>query len=214
MIISLKTRYLLRDRIKHKLSFVNKIYLKILWLKKTYSFIWAHKPLCEKFNEDVIKIKKIHLCRSCFFTYSGLLTTGFAILFLPSIYLEFYNYALLVLVAFTLPLSYPTLYKRLPRKCRDILRFMIGCIIPLTVYALIKGDILLTLGIFLISGIFWKIYFKQRLKRKLNICNACDHYTDHQVCPGFEQQAKLIRAYEEDATNYLIKTGYVPKVLK
>lgn len=214
MIILLKTKYLLRERIKNKLSFINKVYLKVLWFKKTHSFIWAHKPLCEKFSEDVIKIKKIHLCRSCFFTYSGMLTTGFTTLFLPSIYLEFCNYVLFTLVAFTLPLSYPTLYKRLPRKLRDIIRLMLGSMISLTVYALIKGDILLALGIFLLSCIFWRVYFTQRSKRKLNICHACGAYAEHQVCPGFEQQAELIREYEKEATNYLIKTGYVPKILK
>ena len=56
---------------------ITRLRMKGLWLKHAYTFLWAHKPLCDKFAGDVLKLGPIHLCRSCVCAYGGI---GFGLL--------------------------------------------------------------------------------------------------------------------------------------
>lgn len=208
------TRSSLKDPKISKLSLHSRIHLKALWLKHTYSFIWAHKPLCQRYREDVFQIKNIYLCRSCFFAYTGIFTGSIAPLLLPQGYLEYCNQFILILVIITLPLSYPAIYKKLSRVIRDCVRFCLGTLMPLVMYSIFKGHLLMPLFVVLLSIIVWKIYYRQRSKRKIQLCESCNEYNAHGICPGFTHQAQLIKAYEEEATEYIVKSGYIPKILR
>lgn len=213
MTISLNTRSLLKTKRVSRLSISSTIYLKILWLRKTYSFNWAHKPLCEKYEEDLIKIKDVSVCRSCFFVYLGLISNLVFSLMFHNFYVAYGRIILSGLLLFTLPLSYPTLYKKLPRKLRDLLRFTMGYLIIQIFFVFLRGHFVYSLAAVLLSYILWKIYFKQRAKRKIDLCFTCNEYSDQKVCSGYKTQVLLIREYEEEATDYILNKRYTPKII-
>lgn len=196
------------------MTIVSRIYLKVLWLKKTYSFNWAHKPLCEKYQEDTIKIKHIHLCRSCVFVYLGMLTS-------LALFTTFDNIAskdgyllLCTLFFFTLSLSHPVVYKKLPRLLRDLLRYSLGFLILQTFFMALQGHFFLAACSCLLLSLFRLVYYQKRAQRKLEKCYRCEEYSDSKVCSGYHRQTLLIREYEEEATEYIIQTGYIPKINK
>ena len=189
-----------------------RLHLKILWLRKTASFYWAHKPLCAAYSADVLTIGPIRLCRSCFLTYAGVLLNLLAVIVSPGQFAEYGHILLAALAAITLPLSSPGLYTRLPRGLRDICRFLLGLLIVQTIQALLNGHAMLSLAVMLPSLALWRVYFRQRSARKIRRCQACDEYADGRVCSGFARQMVLLREYEEEATEYLLGTGYVPRL--
>ncbi|KAB2890359.1 MAG: hypothetical protein F9K32_08970 [Desulfobulbaceae bacterium] len=62
------------------------------------------------------------------------------------------------------------------------------------------------------SFALWMVYIRQRSTRKIRRCQACDEYSDDRVCSGFARQLVLLREYEEEATEYILGTGYVMKI--
>lgn len=79
---------------------------------------------------------------------------------------------------------------------------------------MLRGHFILAVIAIMVSYISWKIYFKQRAKRKIEICYACDEYSEEKICSGYKTQHLLIREYEEEATEYILSTGYIPKIMK
>jgi len=195
-------------------SIASRIYLKILWLKKAYPFNWAHKPLCTKYEEDLLKIKNMHICRSCFLAYSGMIINLLFLIISRDFFLEHSGVIVSGLLSVTLPLSQPIIYKKLPRKFRDLIRFLTGALIVQIVFALLAGQFILTLIAICLCYISWRIYFTQRAIRKIDLCHACPEYFEQTVCSGYKAQQSLIREYEEEATEYVLSTGYIPKILK
>lgn len=188
--------------------------LKILWLKKTSYFLWAHKPLCKLYREDVLKIKGIYLCRSCLFVYLGgvlgLILALFLHLFQPG-----YSHAVLIVLTFTvLPLSSPKFYKGLSRRWRDLIRLTAGILIIFIFSTVVEGHFFLVLIILLISSLFWKMYYRQRAKRKIEFCSTCAEHATAGICSGYQLQAASIREYEQEATDFILRTGYTPQSLK
>ena len=196
------------------MSVTGRLFLKALWLKKTHSFYWAHKPLCQRYEEDVIRINDIHLCRSCCFVYLGVILSSLFLVFGGSFPTGYGTILLLASLAITLLLSHPRIYKRLPRKLRDGCRFAVGAILVATLNALFHGQLMPSLAVILPVCIVWKIYYKQRSKRKLQLCYACNEYSESRVCSGYRLQTKLVGEYQAEATEYLLSTGYVPDILK
>lgn len=191
-----------------------KFYLKVLWLSKTYPFLWAHKPLCGTYREDVLRIRGVHLCRSCVFSYLGIVCGALLPLLFPASWGKYGTLILPVTTLIVLPFSYPVLYKRLPRPCRDLVRLMLGIVPPLVIWTALGNQIVLALCVLLLSCIFWKIYFRQRQRRKLASCESCNEYSADTICSGYVMQAGRIREYEEEATEYLLATGHMPDCLK
>ncbi len=211
------------------LNLIRRLYLKALWLRKTYPFLWAHKPLCEKYREDVIAIQGISLCRSCLFVYLGI-TAGVLFYLIAACFYKAYSAGNLVgmeryFTAFLYPLlaalsclvmlfSSPYFYKKMPRKIRDLLRFFLGFLIPSFLSLLLFGKILFPLLFLLIFFLCFRVYSRKRVKRKLRICFDCTEYSEEHICSGYILQSELIREYEEEATEYLLRCGYLPDCLK
>lgn len=193
---------------------IRRLYLKALWLRKTYSFNWAHKPLCQHYRQDVIRIGHIHLCRSCVCAYLGLFTGLLFPILAPASFHSFGRIIVLTLMLVILPLSYPTIYKKLPRRVRDVLRFALGGLLACCGWLLFTGNLILAFTSLLLGSIFWKTYYRKREKRKIEDCLSCDEYEDGKICSGYRIQAQHIREYEEDATDYVLRTGYVPDRFK
>jgi len=190
------------------------MYLKVLWLKKSYSFNWAHKPLCQNYSEDVIKLGHVSLCRSCTCAYLGVLFGLVFPVFVPEFFAGYSKTILLLLIALTLPLSHPFIYKRLHRRVRDLLRFSLGTLIAVGTRVALHTSVVLGLGTFVLCFVAWKMYYHKRATRKIEKCLQCEEYSENHICSGYTQQSQCIREYEEDATEYLLKTGYRPKQIK
>ncbi len=193
---------------------IRRLYLKLLWFKKSYPFNWAHKPLCGKYRAEVIKLGNVYVCRSCTCAYLGVLV-GLIFPFTLSAFFNNHSSIMLIgLLSVVLPLSHPFIYKKLHRSFRDLLRFSLGLLIAVGGHVLFTGGLLLGVGVFLSCYIFWKIYYKKREKRKIEECLSCDEYSEETICSGYTLQSQRIREYEEEATEYLLHTGYRPKGLK
>lgn len=195
------------------MSLATKAYLKWLWISKTYSFRWAHKPLCNHFKEDIISTGAIYLCRSCVSTYLGIVAGVFFVLF-STVSSENISIFLVVLLLITLPLSHPLIYKKNPRPLRDILRFNLGIIISFSLLLLCYyQNFTLPLTVISISLLFGKFYYHKRSIRKLKICEECSEFQTDSICSGYKMQANIIREYEDKATDFLYKSSYIPKGL-
>ncbi|MDM8524016.1 hypothetical protein QUF80_11670 [Desulfococcaceae bacterium HSG8] len=66
----------------------------------------------------------------------------------------------------------------------------------------------------IILSFFWIIYFRERKTRKLKACDNCSEYGKGEICSGFRIQAQRIRRFEEEATEFIINSGYVPDLKK
>ncbi len=183
------------------------IRLKWMWLHHTHTFNWAHKPLCERFKSGVLRIGKLHVCRSCLFAYSGILIGIIAALVYPTYIVDLkLTWILFVLVPVVVS-SYPRFYKKLPRFCQDILRFVMGVILGIIPFLLIHRNFISGIICVLVMGIFWRIYFHQRKMRKLRACDGCPELDLPEICSGFQHQSEAVRLYEIEATELLYRTG-------
>lgn len=185
-----------------------------LWLRKTYRFNWAHKPLCARYREDVLKIGSLYLCRSCLFVYLGVaVALGYSTLrssrdgateILP----------LTVLLAGVLLCSAPPWYKRLPRGIRDGLRFLLGASLVFIADQGLRGEVVF----FVLSALAcygaWRLYATARQRRKRSNCASCPEYSPDRVCPGYRLQTTKIKEYQEEATEYLLARGYRPTIIR
>lgn len=163
---------------------------KITFFKYNYWHMFAHKPLCEKYKNEVIKIRNVFLCRSCTLLYLGL----FAGLFIKTS-------ALFFAVAFTVIclLSTEKIYKSFNRRVRDFLRFTLGFLITNMIHLLISLNFAGFYGVITFSfGCHY--YFKKRKKRKLRECSSCLEVSSNKICSGFERQAPSIRRFQEELT--------------
>ena len=196
------------------MSIIQSIYLKFLWLKKTYPFHWAHKPLCATYREDLLTIQSLYICRSCFFGYLGIMT-GLLFSIVPH---PFHLKQSAILAAITwlviLVVSLPKFYKKFSRQLRDLIRFSTGFTLVQIVFMFLHGQFILPLICCAVSSIVWTIYYKQRARRKINLCHSCQEYSHENVCSGYKKQQLMIRSYEEEATAYILRTGYIPEILK
>jgi len=183
--------------------------LRFLWLKHTYPYRWAHRPLCSRFRRDILKVGPIHLCRSCLCVYAGLLVSGAALACFPMIR----NSAIPLLLCLGVPtliLSAPLLYAKFSRHVRDVLRFSTGCCIPLCICTGLTGHVAASALCAVILFLFWRIYFTLRRNRKAAACTGCVEIGEPGICSGCSRQADGIRAYETEATALLLSARGVP----
>jgi len=180
-----------------------------LWLRHSYRFRWAHRPLCERFHAGVLRIGPVHLCRSCICVYGGLI--GFAVLCacVGALRVSVTSWLLGLMVP-TVILSMPLLYRRLPRPLKDVLRFGMGACISLCGYAMLRGNIFVAAACVGVLFLFWKMYFAMRRRQKAEACQGCPEYGIESICTGCRVQAEAIRAYETEATHFLLASYQQP----
>jgi len=186
--------------------------LKGLWLAHAYSFAWAHKPLCARFDRDVLRLGRVRLCRSCACVYGGMLFALAGGLAWTETVREYGHIGLCLLAVPTLALSMPWVYHRLPRRMRDGLRFTLGSVIVLSGLAVWQGHWLpggIGLVVMLVA---WRFYRRSRGIHKQHACDGCPELGSRTVCSGYAYQADLIRAYERTATDLVLNTGFVPPI--
>ena len=179
--------------------------LWLLWLRHSYRFRWAHRPLCPRFDAGVLRIGNLHLCRSCACAYGGVLC-GLSLLFFDTTRVGIVP-LLLGLMILTIGLSLPSLYQRLSRPVRDVIRFSMGLCIALCAGALLTGNVLVSVACGCTLALFWRAYFVMRRRRRAEACEACPELGQGDICTGCRVQADAIRAYEVEATQLLMNRG-------
>lgn len=188
-----------------------KIHLKILWLRYTYPFLWAHKPLCERFQQDTFQVKSIRICRSCCLLYAGILSS--ALLGYFKLY-EIPPGVLFVVTSAVLLLSVPHIYRFYPRPVRDILRFLLGAALASTLlFFFSKALFVGVIGTFLLL-VIRAVLQRQRAILKSKACQGCEELSLQGICSGFVLQAERIRRYETKATEYVMSTQYTPQCIR
>jgi hypothetical protein len=185
--------------------------LWFLWVRHSYRFRWAHRPLCSRFSDDLLRIGHVHLCRSCACAYSGIFLCAILCLFLDPVR-ESSLTPLLYLMLPTIGLSTPRFYKRWPRLVRDLLRLSMGCCITLCLCLILTGGILIGLTCAGILLLFWRIYFLVRRRRRAQACSGCPELGQRRICTGCRLQADAVRAYETQATNLLLASCSNPRM--
>lgn len=182
---------------------------KLLWLRYCWWFTWAHKPLCPHFRQDLLYIGTLRLCRSCTVAYGAGLASALALWlyeFTPEYVSVFYVCAFPI----TLILSWPPIYKRLPRINRDVLRALLGTLIPATVYIAFFGSTVLAVAGAGCFAFFWKAVSRKRQQHKLNSCEGCSELSLQHTCSGYKQQLVSIRRFQDEAVLVRIKYGGWP----
>ena len=198
-------------------QWLTRLHLKWLWLTHSYRFTWAHKPLCGRFQKDVVRLGSVHLCRSCTMAYAGIALAILLCCFLgPSS--DIIATVLLACGPVTIALSLPRWYKKWARPVRDALRFSMGAMAVLSIRLLFAGHLVPGITSVVVMAAFWKVYLRLRRPRMRHACDDCEHFRDggttDVICPGFAFQADLIRQYEGRATELLLRSGYVPDVVR
>ncbi|MFC1653116.1 hypothetical protein ACFL3F_05290 [Planctomycetota bacterium] len=186
----------------------------LLWIRYSYPFRWAHRPLCTCFRAGVLRLGSMHLCRSCVCVYAGMVLTVAGCL----VFSDLRANAAALLVGFMVPtiaLSLPQMYHRCSRSVRDVLRVSMGACIPLCASTAFIGHPWMAALCASLLYVFWRIYFKMRQRRRALACNDCPEYKQSGICTGCQIQAEAVRAYEAEATQLLLNhRGVYPAVLK
>lgn len=178
--------------------------LRLAWLKFKlfYPFQHAHKPLCDRFSEDVIKMRGVYLCRSCALVYTGL-TMGIGLATTSALPR---NHSLNILLFTALLVgSHSRFYKRWSRRIRDGLRFLLGFCISLGFTLSLKTELIGLCGLSAMFGL-WLWMRRDRAQRKLHDCAGCPELTQEGICSGFQLQAQAARLYEERASQVISET--------
>ncbi len=166
------------------------------WLRHTYPFQFAHGPLCERYEADTVRLGHVFLCRSCAALYATLALATAALLLEPPSATTL-RVALGITAAVVFPLSWPPLYKPLPRLVRDLLRGGAGLLVALTLAALLRG-MWLTGGLAVATMLVALVVFSRvRRRQRVHMCDGCPELGADGVCSGYAVQAGYLRRYED-----------------
>ena len=93
-----------------------------------------------------------------------------------------------------------------------MLRFTLGLTLVFIGRQGLQGEV----GFFALSALAcfggWRLYGRERQRRKRAVCTSCPDYSPEKVCPGYSWQTAKIKEYQEEATEYLLHRGYRPAI--
>ena len=187
-------------------------YLKWLWLKHSYFFRWAHKPLCGRYEHDLARVGKMHVCRSCLCVYLTFILGSIAGVFSVRVS-DSLTEPLAVAACFAIVLlgSFPRWYKRWPRWTRDLLRGGMGLCLAMTLLCLLAGNLAWGLVLTLSLIGFWRHYLRKRARRRHHGCDGCPEL-GRGICSGYRLQAEGVRRYESAATEWILTFQKLPPI--
>jgi len=187
---------------------MNPIERKLLWWRHTWTFDWAHKPLCGPYSGDVLRIGRLHLCRGCAALWMGFFV-GSALALTKVITVEAHVVPAAALFVTIAALSSPAWYGRWPRPMKDGLRFATGVLATAPLALFVAGEWKLALMGILFLGAFYWAFTRIRAPRRLAKCESCAEL-DQGVCSGYALQTEAIRGWEEAAATRFMAGGFIP----
>ena len=152
-----------------------------LWWRYSYSFLFAHKPLCGRLGGRVLRIGHVHVCRGCTCLYLGALMA--AVLLLPrdlpwgTRLAAAYGCGVPAMLA-----AMPAVYGRLPDIARDLARVAAGMAAVLLCGFCWWGP--WWLGVANIAGLLAlrQVAILRRGARLHRLCDGCPELGGNQVC--------------------------------
>ncbi len=179
---------------------------RYLWLRCLFPVVFSHKPLCDRFRADVLRIGPVHLCRSCVCLYSGLFW-ALAVVLSLRVDLEGLNIALAGILLTVIVASFPVWYIRFHRRVRDVLRFLLGCMLAVPVGLAVNGE-WRSAGLFAGALLVMRVGYAP-FHRGLNhaACQGCAELEGLTICSGFVKKAQCMKRYEEGLTSMLGRDG-------
>lgn len=187
-----------------------RVMLTAIRLRYVYPFYWAHHPLCDRFRRDVLRLGRMHVCRSCALVYAGLILTILGCLVYSAEISPVASSLFALLVAVTLAGSCPIWYRRWPRPVRDLFRAMLGMTLGLCGFLLTHQFWPLGLTGLIVLLVSYQVYFVLRQAQRLRACDGCLELDQPGICSGCRLKVELTRQYETAATAWLLTDGYVP----
>ncbi|HRZ39458.1 MAG TPA: hypothetical protein P5246_00450 [Candidatus Omnitrophota bacterium] len=167
-----------------------------LWAKCFLPVAFSHKPLCGRFEHDVIRLKGFYFCRSCVFLYAGVFVFGLVLWRAPWVLAEWWQPMSGILLAVA-GLSFPLWNVRLNRLLRDLLRFLLGGCLAFAVALFVRGETVA-------AGVFGLVLLAMRIgytpfHKRLNssACDGCEELEREHLCSGFARKARCMKEYED-----------------
>lgn len=175
------------------------------WWRHTGWFQFAHKPLCDRYAHDVLKVGRLRICRSCTALYCGMFATVAALSFLSHSATLLWTMTLAV-GTFTLAASWPTWYARWSRPFRDVLRGGLGAWLGMLAVLAIKHHSWPAVAGMVALIPLYRAFQRRRQSLKQLRCAGCAELGKG-ICSGYEQQAVSIRNFtlevEERLNRYM-----------
>ena len=190
-----------------------------LWKKRislSYSFKYAHHPLCERYKDHIFRIpirkQTLYVCQGCSLTVLGwllgVLVTIFA--FVPFVNYLWYH-LLIALGCFLLPILLVEILNISNRHIKRLIRFLgglgLGFFTSIAVDFKSVGFFLLSIGIVIPSYGIFLIIRKQKHKNK-DICEGCSELEELQngklkICSGLKEKITAEKEYSKYASDLL-----------
>ncbi len=176
----------------------------LLWWRHTYTFNWAHRALCDRFSDGVVRFGGVHVCRSCALVYSCAAATALVALRV-GVPEHVLTPAAVGLLGLVVSFSHPVIYERLPRRAKDVVRMATGCLFVLMILLIWQGRYvlgMLCLGVFAIA---YTVSLRAYRRFKQRACDGCPELDRGGICVGYRRQAQHIRRYEAVVEQRLIR---------
>jgi hypothetical protein len=165
------------------------------WIRSGW-FRFAHKPLCRRFEQDVIRIGRLRFCRSCAALAGGIFCGGAAwaggLLTGPALWVS----AGLGLGLVTASLA--TSFERWPRPLRSLHRFATGCLPALALACGFEAGTATGM-----VALAWTLTLYLRLRQRhrrtrAEQCAGCPELKRAGLCSGYRRQAVALRRYDQE----------------
>ncbi len=174
-----------------------RLHLVLLW--HSWPTRWAHKPLCARFRGDVLRLGRLHLCRSCACAYGGLGCGLAMVLWMRPLAVTIHGPVLALVLGGSLPFW----YRYWPRPFRDVLRLALGMSVSLPLALLGTDRAVVAAASWLLLIMAWCLYRQHRARHRATVCSGCHQLHRARICSGFRRHAAGLRRYEERATQML-----------
>ena len=185
---------------------VTAVRYRALRLRHDWWYRWAHDPLCDRLGGGVLKIGKLRLCRSCLAMYTGVVVGGAITLSQPAAGAwRLAPHAWAASAAAAGSASLPEVYRHLPRRGRDGLRFTTGILGGLLPVLGLARRWTPFLGLSAAAAGSYRVLTLKRAASKATACDGCPELQEEGICSGYAQQAVSLRAYERDASEIAMR---------